>query len=289
MINHFETLVCPECLSIGVALVKHTFPYWTYGYTCNTCNHIITKSEWNSTGKLFHTDMMNVIGQMKSNVPGLIIITDPPFGVRKEEKWDDKELFKRMVKPWLMECLRVAEHTVIWFCACRMYPYIFRAIDEDKFLREHHWKKPPGTQYNGASNNNIWYSDEPILVFTKDRNKTVRNFDRDIPYNYDDLTYDTIGKKTWGHPTTKPVGLMAQLILHYSLPTDTIFDPFGGSGSTVEAAIKLNRKYIYVEQSPLPDKPITDMNGDNPDHFGTALNRIKNLNAQTTLFGVNYE
>jgi DNA modification methylase len=269
MRNHYETVICPSCKSIELLEVIHTFPYWTYSGNCGKCNALITKDNWISTGHIWNEDMMDVLYKMKSNSVD-VVITDPPYGVRKEEAWDDATLFIKRIKPWLDECLRVSKHTVVWFCANRMFPYIFSSIKPELFLREHHWKKPKGSQFAGASNNRIWYSSEPILVFTKDREATTHNFDEDSEWNYDDLEYDTIAKKIWNHPTIKPVGLINQLATHYSKPGQTILDAFGGSGTLAEVAIKTGRKYIIIEQDGI--------------HFQTILTRIKNINAQTDLF-----
>lgn len=50
------------------------------------------------------------------------------------------------------------------------------------------------------------------------------------------------------HPTVKPLKLMTYLIVLFSREGDTILDPFVGSGTTVIAAAKLNRKGIGIER-----------------------------------------
>lgn len=52
------------------------------------------------------------------------------------------------------------------------------------------------------------------------------------------------------HPTVKPVALIADLILDSSGPGDVILDPFGGSGTTLIAAEKTNRRACLVEIDP---------------------------------------
>ena len=52
------------------------------------------------------------------------------------------------------------------------------------------------------------------------------------------------------HPTMKPMGLMKWIIQNFSKETDTILDPFLGSGTTLVAAKQLNRNATGIEISP---------------------------------------
>lgn len=52
------------------------------------------------------------------------------------------------------------------------------------------------------------------------------------------------------HPTTKPVELIAQMIKNSSLPGEVVYDPFGGSGSTIVAAHQLGRAGYACEIDP---------------------------------------
>ena len=52
-----------------------------------------------------------------------------------------------------------------------------------------------------------------------------------------------------GHPCPKPLAWMKWLVKLASLESDTILDPFAGSGTTLRAAMDLGRKAIGIEIS----------------------------------------
>jgi len=56
-----------------------------------------------------------------------------------------------------------------------------------------------------------------------------------------------VGKKRL-HPTQKPLSLLVELL--EKCPDGTVCDPFMGSGTTIEAAIRLGRKAIGIELDP---------------------------------------
>jgi len=72
------------------------------------------------------------------------------------------------------------------------------------------------------------------------------------------------------HPSQKPIALMEYLIRTYSNESDTILDPFMGSGTTGVAALKLGRKFIGIEIS--------------EQYFDIACNRIETEYNQLKLF-----
>ena len=49
------------------------------------------------------------------------------------------------------------------------------------------------------------------------------------------------------HPTEKPVELAAHFILLHTKPGDLVLDPFCGSGSTGEAALRLGRRFLGID------------------------------------------
>lgn len=70
------------------------------------------------------------------------------------------------------------------------------------------------------------------------------------------------GKKSYGHPTIKPVELMEKFVTNHSVQADVILDPFMGTGSTGVACMNLKRKFIGFEID--------------RSHYNTALLRVKN-------------
>ena len=49
------------------------------------------------------------------------------------------------------------------------------------------------------------------------------------------------------HPTQKPEALLERIILSSTKEDDLILDPFNGSGTSGVAALKLNRRYIGID------------------------------------------
>jgi DNA modification methylase len=72
------------------------------------------------------------------------------------------------------------------------------------------------------------------------------------------------------HPTQKPVGVMEWCINHLPKGTDTILDPFMGSGTTLVACAKMGRSGIGIELD--------------PDYFEIACERVRKAYAQADMF-----
>ena len=72
------------------------------------------------------------------------------------------------------------------------------------------------------------------------------------------------------HDSQKPVGLFQTLISQSTKKGETILDPFMGSGTTAIACIREKRNFIGFEL--------------NKEYYDKACNRIKQEQAQLTLF-----
>ncbi|NNE17155.1 MAG: site-specific DNA-methyltransferase [Myxococcales bacterium] len=58
----------------------------------------------------------------------------------------------------------------------------------------------------------------------------------------------TSGKEKTGYPTQKPLGVLNRIIKVHSEPGDTVLDFFAGSGTTGEAAARLGRGFVLIDE-----------------------------------------
>ena len=72
------------------------------------------------------------------------------------------------------------------------------------------------------------------------------------------------------HPTQKPIGIMQWVISHLPEKTNTIIDPFMGSGTTGVACAKMGKIFIGIERE--------------QKYFDIACKRIELAYAQTDMF-----
>lgn len=85
---------------------------------------------------------------------------------------------------------------------------------------------------------------EYALIFYRDKLPKFRNNGKMI-FNCMDWEKDTDSEKL--HPTQKPVALLKKLINIFTDEGDVVIDPVAGSGSTLVAALELNRKAYGFE------------------------------------------
>ena len=72
------------------------------------------------------------------------------------------------------------------------------------------------------------------------------------------------------HPTKKPVGIMEWVISHLPPETQTIIDPYMGSGTTGVACAKMGKTFVGIERE--------------QKYFDIACKRIEQAQAQERLF-----
>jgi len=58
-------------------------------------------------------------------------------------------------------------------------------------------------------------------------------------------------KETTGYPTQKPLALLERIVRATTAPGDVVLDPMCGSGTTLLAAARLDRRFVGNDASPL--------------------------------------
>lgn len=139
------------------------------------------------------------------------------------------------------------KNEIIWF-------YKTGGTSSRYFARKHDtilfYTKSSDYKYNNNKDKSVvdtskGYNPNTEHYFDEDGNRCVLTNPVDVwdiqAINAHDLTTRN------GYPTQKPVALIEKIINAVTDPGDLVFDPFLGSGTTAEAAQKLNRRYIVSD------------------------------------------
>ena len=199
-------------------------------------------------------DSIKELGRMASESVDLII-ADPPYGIElgkimksveawggeegvyPDEKWDTFDMVERVVG----ECARVLKegrHMYMFF-ATQFYPEM-RKLLEGVELKVAPvpliWHKTGG---GGARGNDLSYASnyESFFLCWKGKGRAlVRQGISNV------FVEPRVPPQRKIHPAEKPTSLLRKLVEQSSLPGELVVDPFGGSGSTVVAAIETKRR-----------------------------------------------
>lgn len=231
-----------------------------------------------SHGVLYNADCLEILGSMKSGVVDTIF-ADPPFNIGKDYKngYNDKvdnAKYLAWCRQWIVECCRVLKQGGAFFLyatpelAVQFAPIMGEALDF------RHWIAltmkgtfPRGNKLYPAHYALLYYTKGAPRVFNKIRLpiETCRHCGREIKdygghrgkmnpegVNLTDFWTDTSPNrhsKFKVRPGVNELKLIIpeRAILISSEQGDMIFDPFGGGGSTYQAAEKHQRNWIGTE------------------------------------------
>lgn len=225
--------------------------------------------------KLIYNDVFKAIKKIEDKSIDMIF-ADPPYflsndgitcsggkmvSVNKGD-WDralsikEKHKFNRK---WIKECYRVLkDNGTIWISGTLHNIYsIGMALEEEgfKIINNITWQKtnpPPNLACKTFT-----HSTETILWARKDLKKIKYAFNYDIMKELNNnkqmkdvwttsLTKPS-EKKCGKHPTQKPLEILDKIILASTNEKDLILDPFCGSSTTGISAVRLNRRYIGID------------------------------------------
>jgi site-specific DNA-methyltransferase (adenine-specific) len=200
---------------------------------------------------LYHGDSFEVMASMADESVDCVI-TDPPFterthkGARKNTATGVQDLihFDSFTEEKLHIAFeQLARVTKGWVVSSLDYAHAF-SFDENppKGLRQMRigvWVKKNATpQISGDRPAQGW---EAISYLHRLDKKAVWNGGGHHG------NYVTNIPQATGHPTPKSLSMVSSLVERFSNPSDLIFDPFAGGGTTLLAARNLGRRVIGVE------------------------------------------
>ncbi len=201
-----------------------------------------------------------LIGKLLGNDKVALVLTDPPYGVsyveskrgflggeRHDAILNDHEQsndeYRAFTRDWLGACTgRLAKKNSIYVFNSDKMLFPLRAGMEDagcRFAQMLIWLKTHavmGRLDYLPQHEIVLYGWHGTHAFRKSKDKTILIYPKPM--------------KSLLHPTMKPVGLLRRLILNSSGIGDIVYDPFGGSGSTLIAAEDTKRRCMMVEMDP---------------------------------------
>jgi DNA modification methylase len=200
-------------------------------------NSIQTKLPVN---EILHGDCIEKMREMPSNSVDFVL-TDPPYLVNyrdRDGRTIQNDANADWLRPAMAEAYRVLkqDRVAIMFYGWTKVDMFFNAWKDAGFRPVGHivFRKTYGSQARF-----LRYHHEQAYLLAKGRPPLPKQPLADVI----DMPYS--GNKL--HPTQKPVAALAPLILSFSLPGETVLDPFAGSGSACASALLTGRKYIGIE------------------------------------------
>lgn len=225
--------------------------------------------------KLIYNNIFKAIKKVEDKSIDMIF-ADPPYflssdgitcsggkmvSVNKGE-WDKTLSIKekhKFNKKWIKECYRILkDNGTIWISGTLHNIYsIGMALEEEEFkiINNITWQKtnpPPNLACKTFT-----HSTETILWARKDLKNIKYTFNYEImkKLNNNKQMKDVWAtsltkpseKKQGKHPTQKPLEILDKIILASTNENDLVLDPFCGSSTTGISAVRLNRRYIGID------------------------------------------
>jgi DNA modification methylase len=245
--------------------------------------------------QILEGNCIEILADLPANSVDLVF-ADPPYNLQLHNelrrpdnslvdgvsaRWDQFESFAdydTFTRAWLSECRRVLKPTgTLWVIGSYHNIYRVGSILQDLdywILNDIVWiKSNPmpnfrGVRFTNAHETLIWAQKERGAKYSFNH-QTMRALNEDLQMRSDWYLPLCIGRerlRTNGaklHPTQKPVALLYRILAASSNPGDVVLDPFFGTGTTGEAAIRLGRHWIGIEKQ--------------PDYIYSARERLQNI------------
>ena len=179
-----------------------------------------------------------------------LVLTDPPYGMnfqsnRRKKVYEKikNDLSLAWVSPFFDECKRIMKSNTAIYCFCSWHNIdVFKQEFEKRFKLKNVivWVK----NNHGSGDLKSAYAPRHEFILYGQKGRRIFSEKR-----YDDvLFFDKTGNKM--HPTEKPVNMLELFIKNSSESSETVLDPFMGSGSTGVACVNTGRNFIGIELDP---------------------------------------
>lgn len=272
---------CKECENILTPEDIEKVGHNRRGY-CIRCNKQYKKDNRNKKRvkvlDSIHTgDNLKVMGFIENEFIDLIYL-DPPYysqanykngGNEFSDNWKSIDEYLEFMKVRLEEMYRILKSTgsiylhVDHHAVFELKPIMDKIFGRNNFRNDIIWSYSSG----GTPKTNFARKHDDILFYTKS-DDNIFNIQR-VPYQaviakkrehlfhpdgkvmadvWDISMLSTQSKERLGYPTQKPLKLLERIIKASSNEGDIVLDPFCGSGTTLDAARKLNRKFIGIDE-----------------------------------------
>jgi modification methylase len=238
--------------------------------------------ESTKTSRIVVGDCVAEMAKLSANSVDLVF-ADPPYNLQLQgdlkrpddsrvdavdDDWDKFASFAAyddFTRAWLLACRRVmTPSATLWVIGS--YHNIFRVgtILQDLgfwILNDVIWRKSNpmpnfrGRRFTNAHETLIWAAREPGGKGYTFNYEALKAGNDDVQMRSDwtiplctgeERIKGNDGKKL--HPTQKPEGLLARVMLAASRPDDLVLDPFCGTGTTGAVAKRLGRRFIGIER-----------------------------------------
>lgn len=203
------------------------------------------------------------VGRLLSGDNPILMVTDPPYGVAYNPEWREDagkavgENSRGQVEndnrvDWTDAYSLFSGHVAYIWHAGRYSAEVAAhlATCDFEIISQIIWAK----QHFAISRGDYHWQHEPCWYAVKKGHKHNWQGARDQSTIWEIKNNNAFGnakaEETWGHGTQKPLECMMRPIVNNTNLGEGVYDPFGGSGTTLIACEKTNRKCYMMEIAP---------------------------------------
>jgi len=236
------------------------------------------------TNVIAQGDCLELLGMIPDESVDLVF-TDPPFNVGKKYGTSDRRNdYREWCAEWIAQCFRILKPTGSFYLMTLPKHLEWKMpimASYGVFINLITWRNVSAR----GKKNAFWGEYQPIMLYGKTEKYVFHTYaerqanqedrwggwsgqkqgqlkdrwggeDDPLPFVYAGsiIHKEAIiipGTKKKAHPCQMPLGLPERGIRFSTNENDIVVDPFMGSGTTPIACLKLNRRYIGMEISPL--------------------------------------